>query len=119
MRTTALVEQLTSARQQLDFASNLLVKPSPEAVETCSSVLEAAVRQLAEWQLALSARAGDAATLEEARRLRRSFLRTARLLRGVGDFHHDWLQVRGAITGGYTESGESAPLVRGVHFESV
>ena len=50
MGTAALVEQLMSARQQLDYASSLLAKPSPEALESCSSVLETAGRQLAEWQ---------------------------------------------------------------------
>jgi hypothetical protein len=29
----------------------------------------------------------------------------------VGDFHRNWLQLRGAITGGYTETGESAPVM--------
>jgi hypothetical protein len=113
MRTAALVEQLMSARQQLDFASNLLAKPSPEALESCSSVLEAAGRQLAEWQPTFSQQAGNAAALEEAWRLRRSFVGTARLLQGVGDFHLNWLQLRGAMTGGYTETGESAPLMHG------
>ena len=111
MGTSAVVEQLMSARRQLDYASNLLAKPSPEALESCSSVLEAAGRQLAECQPTFSQQAGDAATLEEAWRLRRSFLRTARLLRGVVDFHRNWLQLRGAITGGYTETGESAPIM--------
>jgi hypothetical protein len=111
MGTSALVEQLVSARQQLDFASNLLAKPSPEALESCSSVLEAAGRQLAEWQPAFAGQAGDADALEEAWRLRRSFARTSRLLQGAGDFHRNWLQLRGAITGGYTETGESAPLM--------
>jgi hypothetical protein len=113
MGTSALVEQLMSARQQLDFACNLLAKPSPEALESCSSVLEAAGRQLAEWQPTFSQQAGNAAALEEAWRLRRSFVRTARLLQGVGDFHLNWLQLRGAMTGGYTETGESAPLMHG------
>jgi hypothetical protein len=110
MGTLALVEQLKSARQQLDFASNLLAKPSPAALDSCSSVLEAAGRRLAEWQPAFSQQAGDAAALEEAWRLRRSFVRTSRLLQGVGDFHRNWLQLRGAITGGYTETGESAAI---------
>ena len=111
MPTAALVEQLMSARQQLDFASKLLAKPSPEAMESCSSVLEAAGRQLSEWQPTFSQQAGDAAALEEAWRLRRSFVRTSRLLQGVGDFHRNWLQIRGTITGGYTETGESAPII--------
>ena len=111
MPTLALVEQLTSARQQLDFASNLLAKPSPDALESCASLLEAAGRQLAEWQPAFSRQAGDAIALEEAWRLRRSFVRTARLLQGAGDFHRNWLQLRGALTGGYTGTGESAPIM--------
>ena len=111
MGAAGLVEQLMSARQQLDFASNLLAKPSPDALESCASLLEAAGRQLAEWQPAFSRQAGDAIALEEAWRLRRSFVRAARLLQGVGEFHLNWLQLRGAITGGYTGTGESAPLL--------
>jgi hypothetical protein len=113
MHTTALVEQLVSARQQLDCACDLLTKPSPAAMDRCSSVLEAAGRQLAEWQPAFSEQVGNAAALEEAWRLRRSFVRTARLLQGASDFHLNWLQLRGAMTGGYTETGESAPLMHG------
>ena len=111
MPSAPLVEQLMSARQQLDFACGLLVKPSPEALDCCCSVLEAAGRRLAECQPAFSEQAGNAAALEEAWRLRRSFVRTSRLLQGVGDFHRNWLQLRGAITGGYTETGESAPVI--------
>jgi hypothetical protein len=111
MATAALLEQLMSARQQLDSAHDLLTKPSPETLDRCSSVLEAAGHQLAEWQPTFSQRAGNAAALEEAWRLRRSFVRTTRLLQGAGDFHLNWLRLRGAMTGGYTETGESAPLL--------
>lgn len=111
MQTAALVEQMMSARHQLDLACGLLAKPSPEAMDSCSSVLEAAGRQLAEPQLSLFQQAGDAAALEEAWRLRRSFVRAARLLQGAGDFHLNWLQIRGSMTGGYTETGESSPLM--------
>ena len=115
MSAAVLVDQLKSARRQLDCACDLLTKPSPEALESCSSVLEAAGRQLAEWQPAFSRQAGSAAALEGAWRLRRSVVRTARLLRGAGDFHLNWLHLRGAMTGGYTETGESAPLRHGNH----
>ena len=113
MGAAALVEQLMSARQQLDCACDLLTKPSPEALDRCSSVLEAARRQLAEWQPTFSQQAGNAAALEEAWQLRRSFVRTSRLLQGAGDFHLNWLRLRGAITGGYTKTGESAPIMHG------
>ena len=111
MDTSALVEQLISARQQLDFASDLLARPSPEALENCSAVLEASGHRLEEFRPALSRREGSSAALEEAWRLRHSFLRTARLWQGAADFHLNWQRVRGAMTGGYTGTGDSAPLL--------
>ena len=113
MSAAALVEQLVAARQQLDYAGGVLVKPTPEALERCSTVLETAGRQLAEWQPEFSRQSGDAAALEEAWLLRRSFQRTSRLLQGAADFHFNWLRERGAMTGGYTKSGEPAPLLHG------
>jgi len=113
MGTAALIEQLMSARQQLDYASTLLMKPTPEALDSCSTVLEAAGRQLSEWRPAFSQQAGDPSALEEAWRLRRSFVRTARLLQGAADFHLNWIRLRGSMTGGYTQTGESAPVIHG------
>lgn len=113
MPTAAPVEQLMSARRQLDFACDLLVKPSPQALDSCSSLLEETGRQLAACQPTFSEQVGNAAALEEAWRLRRSYLRTARLLRGAADFHLNWQRLRGAMTGGYTANGESAPLLHG------
>src|SRR5260370_42503001 len=105
MGRALLVEQLTSARQQLDFACVLLAKPSPEALDCCSSVLKAAGRQLAECQPTFSQQAGNAAALEEACRLRRSFVRTARLLQGASDFHPNLLYLPGARAAGGTTTG--------------
>jgi hypothetical protein len=100
-----------AVRQQLDVASDMLTKPSPEVLESCSSVLEAAGRQLAEFTPGFQRQAGNAAALEEAWRLKRSFRRTERLLQGAADFHLKWLHQRGAMTGGYTETGQSASLM--------
>ena len=108
-----MVEQVASARQRVDFAGRLLLKPSPEALEQCSTILDEAGRQLAEWQLELSLTKGDAATLAEVWHLRHSVQRTSRLLQGAAEFHSNWLQARGAMTGGYTKTGESAPLLHG------
>lgn len=111
MSAQALVEQVAAARQQVDFAGGLLLKPSPEALEQCSTILEEAGRQLAQWQPELTLIRGDAAALAEAWHLRRSVQRTSRLLQGAAEFHSNWLRARGAMTGGYTETGESAPLL--------
>ena len=113
MSSRDLVEQVVSARQQVDFAGGLLLKPSPEALERCSIILEQAGRQLAEWQPELTLRKGDADALAEAWHLRRSVQRTTRLLQGAAEFHSNWLHVRGAMTGGYTKTGEPAPLLHG------
>ena len=111
MPCAALVEQLMSVRQQLDSACGLLLRPTAEALDHCSGVLEEAGRKLAEWQPSLPQQAGNAAALEEAWRLRRSFVRTSRLLQGASDFHLNWLQLRGAMTGGYTDTGEASPVL--------
>jgi hypothetical protein len=111
MPNAALVEQLMSARRQLEVACDLLARPSSDAMDRCSSVLEKAAHQLAECRPSSSKEAGNAAALEEAWRLRRSFVRVARLHKGEGEFHLNWLQLRGAMTGGYTGTGESAPLM--------
>lgn len=111
MSPVALLEQLMSARQQLDSACSLLLKPSADALDCCATLLEDGSRQLAELQPGLGQQAENAEALEEAWRLRRSFVRASRLMHGANDFHQNWLQLRGAMTGGYMKSGEPAPVL--------
>ena len=113
MNGSRLFEQLASARRQLDEAGSLLCRPSPHSLEECSTVLESAGRQMAEWQGELAGHSGDPEALEEAWRVRRSFQRVSRLLQNAAEFHVNWLHERGSMTGGYTGSGESAPLQYG------
>jgi hypothetical protein len=113
MPAATVIEQLAAARSELDRAGALLAAPSFEAMERCSSVLEATGRQLAEWQPRLAEAAGNPEALAAAWQLRHSFRRTERLLQSAGDFHWNWIRARGAMTGGYTGSGEAAPLVNG------
>jgi len=108
-----LVEQVVSARLQVDFAGGLLLKPSPEAMEQCSAMLEEAGRQWAECQPEFTGTEVDTAAVAEAWRLRRSVQRTSRLLEAAAGFHSNWLQIRGTMTGGYTKTGEPAPLLHG------
>ena len=113
MAILALVEQVMAARKQVDCVGSLLLKPTPQAVEHCSTILEEAGRQLAEWQSEFTSNRGDAAILAEAWHLRRSVQRTTRLLQAAAEFHTNWLNARGAMTGGYTVTGDSAPLLHG------
>ena len=113
MPFATVVEQLAAARLALDRAGELLTAPTPQALESCYSVFEATGRQLAEWQPRMAEEAGNPDALAEAWRLRRSFLRTGRLLQNAGDFHSNWARLRGAMTGGYTSAGDAAPVLHG------
>ena len=113
MSPATVVEQLAAARLELDRAGELLTAPSPDALDRCSSLLEDTGRRLAEWQPQLAAHVGDPDALAEAWRLRHSFRRTERLLQGAAEFHHNWIRLRGAMTGGYTASGEASPVLHG------
>jgi|SRR5258708_2081479 hypothetical protein len=108
-----VVEQLIATRLQLDRACGLLSTPLPASMDACTSVLQAAAAQLSECQPAWAVQAGNAAALEEAWRLRRSFTRAQRLLQHAAEFHTNWGRIRGAMAGGYTAQGEPAPVEHG------
>ena len=113
MSAAAVIQQLAAARGELDRAADLLTSPSIEVMDSCSLVLEATGRRLAEWQPRFAEAVGDPEALAEAWHLRRSFRRTERLLQNAGEFHSNWIRARGAMTGGYTASGDSAPILHG------
>ena len=109
--TEEVTGQLTAIRLQLDRAGDLLTRPSPESMEAGTAVLAAAASELAGYSDRFALAAGDAAALEEAWRVRRSFNRADRLLRHAAEFHSNWVQIRGAMAGGYTACGEAAPVL--------
>src|SRR4051812_14793201 len=75
MSASAVVEQFTAAREQLDSACDLLRSPTPEVLDRCSVLLESAGRQMADCQSRIAEVRGDPVALEEAWRVRRSFVR--------------------------------------------
>ena len=54
------------------------------------------MRQLAACQPQLVAQRGNAAALEEAWQVRRSFLRARKLMQSAAVFHENWIRLRGA-----------------------
>lgn len=106
----AVVERLAATRAELDAASEQLLAPTPDAVDRCSALLRSASCRLTEFRADAAGAQGDAGALEEAWRVRRSFMRTAKLLEHAAQFHDSWASIRGAMTGGYTNRGEPAPL---------
>jgi len=113
MHSAAISEQLQTTRSHLDEVCAMLTAPTPEALDQCSVLLEAAGRQLTDWQPRLRQNSGDAPALEEARRLRTSLLRAGRLLEGASSFHNNWIRLRGAMSGGYTDRGEPSLVNHG------
>jgi hypothetical protein len=110
MSAAAVIEQFGAARAQLDAACDLLHSPTAEAVDRCSMLLESAWSRMADSQSQIGEAHGDPAALEAAWRVRRSFLKAAKLLEGAAAFHNGWTAIRGSMTGGYTDRGEPAPV---------
>lgn len=109
-RAAAVIEQLASTRMQLEAACALLLAPTPDSVERCSTLLESAGSQMVSFRDGIAAAQGDPGAIEEAWKVRRSFERATKLLENAARFHQNWQAVRGALTGGYTNRGEPAPL---------
>jgi hypothetical protein len=110
MSAAAVTRQFATTRAQLETACDLLRSPDPEVIDRCSLLLESASRQMADCRSQMGEAQGDPAAIEEAWRVRRSFVRVAKLLEGAARFHTNWVALRGTLTGGYTQQGEPAPV---------
>src|SRR5207302_882839 len=97
-------------RMQLEAACDLLISPTPEILDRCSMLLESAGRQMEYCQSRIGEARGDPVAIEEAWRVRRSFVRAGKLLANAARFYGTWISIRGALTGGYTDRGEPAPV---------
>jgi hypothetical protein len=106
MPAGAIIEDLAEVRMKLDRACERLTVASAESLDDSSEDLDSAVRQLADCQARLMTQAGNPAALEEAWRVRRTFVRARMLLHKAAAFHGNWTRVRGAMSGGYTRTGE-------------
>jgi hypothetical protein len=109
MPAAEVVERLVAVRLQVDRACDLLISPTPTALDSCSHLLETACSRLAQLQPRLCQGAGNPAAKEEARRLRAAIMCAGRLLENALSFHVNWGRLLGALSAGYTERGEPAP----------
>jgi hypothetical protein len=107
----AIVTRLAEVRSTLDLACERLTSPTPDALDACSEDFASAVEQLERWRPEPGVLSRNAAALEEAWRVRRSFLRALKLMQNAAAFHGNWMRLRGAISGGYTRSGEPKPVM--------
>jgi hypothetical protein len=102
---------LAAARAELQRACGLLVASTPEAWNGCRVALEEAVAQLARFRSQPRGPESDAA-VRMAGALRKEVLLARALLQNLAAFYRGWERILGTMSGGYTSSGEPAPVSR-------
>ena len=90
--------ELVIGREMAEQACELLVTATPEALESCTDLLGAAVEKLRFI--------GEIPDAAEARRLHFAVLKAAKLLQNAADYHAGWISWLDARTGGYGATGE-------------
>jgi hypothetical protein len=105
-------EQLRSSSDEVERACALLAAPTPDALDGCSGLLEAAAHGLAALGPALHGARGDPEMLVEAWRLQRNVRRAGVLLANASAYHTRWNELLGVKTAGYRPGGEAAETPR-------
>jgi len=112
MSSAAPAERLAAARAEVTRACELLVDASPDALERSRGALERAVSLLAVYVSQGPETAGKAGDRSAAHGLRAEVQRAARLLQCLADFHFGWERILGAMSAGYTATGDPAAVTR-------
>jgi hypothetical protein len=113
-RAARLAEQLADAREQLERACDLLLTPSPDSLDRCASLLEAAVTKVTACQAAIAGpRQTEPDASMEGRRLQAVVRRARRLLDSAAEYHQNWSRRIGAMSAGYDGRGEPVSVDRG------
>ena len=105
-------ERLVAAKSEVTRACDLLIDPTPEALNNCQDALERAISQLADFRSQCRDRPAGSGARSVACTLRTEVRRAARLLQSLARFYSGWERILGAMSGGYTASGDPAPVAR-------
>ena len=114
-RATKFAGQLADAREKVERACELLLAPSPVALDRCAPLFELAIGQMRECRdaLAVLQTAEPAACLRESRRLRLAVGRARLLLENAAEYHQNWMRRLGSLSAGYDRRGEPAAVALG------
>src|ERR1017187_2381756 len=107
-----VAERLVAARSEVRQACDLLIDPTPEALNSCQDALERAISQLADFRSQCRDRPAGSGARSVACTLRTEVRRAARLLQSLARFYSGWERILGAMSGGYPASGDPAPVAR-------
>jgi hypothetical protein len=113
MAVPEAADGLDAASLGVRRACDLLVTPFPETLNACEAALRNAATDLAHSKTGFREERSRADLLLKARQLRADVLRASRLLRSAADFYFGWERILGAMSGGYTASGEPASVEHG------
>jgi len=112
MSAATVAERLLAARSEVRRACDLLIAPTPEALNGCQDALERAISQLADLRPQCRDLPAGAGARSTACALRTEVQRAARLLQSLARFYNGWERILGTMSGGYTASGDPAPVAR-------
>ena len=105
-------ERLIVARSEVNRACDLLIAPTPEALNSCQDALARAVSELTKFRSSCQEGSAGSNAKPLARELRAEILRAGRLLQSLAGFYRGWERILGAMSGGYTADGDPAPVAR-------
>lgn len=111
-------ERLAIARSEVKRAYDLLIAPTPEALNHCQDALERAVSALTEFRSRCQAGAAEPGAVsvvgvyQLACALRVDVQRAGRLLQSLAGFYRGWERILGTMSAGYTAGGDPAPVAR-------
>ena len=106
-------QQLASARAGVSEVCQILLSPSPAALDRCAPLLKTAAAAVSACLPQLRRSKGTQDEMDEAQRLRLAVRHAKRLLEGAAEFHQNWNRRLGALSGGYTRRGEPAAVELG------
>ena len=102
------MEGLAKAQAEIAQVRQLLLSPSPDALDQCTPFLQAAIAEVNSHRLELLKRAPDQRELNQALQLRESTRHVRALLEGAARFHQNWIRRRDAMLCGYAPDGKPA-----------
>ena len=105
-------ERLAAAHSEVKRACNLLITPTPEALNNCQDALSRAVSALTAFRSPCVEAPAGPGVMSMACALRVEVLRARRLLENLASFYRGWERIFGTMSAGYTAGGDPAPVAR-------
>ena len=99
---------LARAQAEIAQVGQLLLSPSPEALDQCTPLLHAAITEMNSHRLELDRRAPARLEFEQALQVRQSLQHVRLLLEGAARYYRNWMKRRDAMLGGYAPDGQPA-----------